>query len=778
MRPPRAVLRRRFVVRGVVQGVGFRPFVWGLAERLGLAGSVCNTSGGVVIEAEGDAAALDDFATSLRSQAPRLARIDSVSARDVPPRGDVGFAIDTSVAVAGEYQPISPDAATCADCVAELFDPCDRRFRHPFVNCTACGPRFTIIADVPYDRPLTTMRHFAMCERCRAEYEDPRDRRFHAQPICCPACGPRLWFAGASGGEVHGDALRLAVDTLLCGGIVAVKGLGGFQLACDARDDAAVRRLRARKRRPAKPFAVMLRDLDAVRALCHVGDAEAAILAGTARPVVLLRRRDDVGAARLAESVAPGLHELGVMLPYTPLHHLLLADAGVPLVMTSGNASEEPIARDNDEAVQRLAGIADAFLLHDRAIYARYDDSVVRVVDGVECLVRRARGYCPTPAEVDGAAAAGDVLALGAHLKNTFCVLRDGHAFVGPHIGDLDNPAALRHHDEALSTYLRLFRAAPRTVACDLHPDLASTRIAERWWDAGALPVRVQHHHAHVASVMAEHGLRGPLLGVALDGLGHGPDGTIWGGELLLCDEASFRRVGHLAPVRQPGGDLAAREGWRMAAAYLVAASVDRGLPGAGEPAAWIPAGEGAPDERRWRLVRRVAAAAGAAPVTTSAGRLFDAVASLLGVAHRSSFEAEAAMRLEALASSVPTGSVETLPVAMSGMPLVLDTVALVATLLRQRLDGRPVAELAAVFHESLCVALATAAARLAAENGVDRVALSGGVFQNAVVLRRCFELVADHGLRVYANRMVPANDGGISLGQALVASAAARTLA
>ncbi len=754
--------RRRFVVRGVVQGVGFRPFAWTLARDHGLAGFVRNTSGGVIIEAEGDPGGLDAFDTALRTRPPRLARIDSIEVAAMAPSGETGFAIETSRAVAGEYQPISPDAATCAACVAELFDPGDRRHRHPFINCTDCGPRFTIIEDVPYDRPLTTMRAFAMCSRCRDEYTDPGDRRFHAQPIACPDCGPRLWLATPEGVAVDGDPIRLAAAALRRGEIVALKGLGGFQIACAAGHAGAVARMRERKRRPAKPFAVMVGDLAAARALCNVDDVEAALLEGTVRPVVLLRVRAGA-AAVVAPGVAPGLRELGLMLPTTPLHHLLLEAAGGPLVMTSGNVSEEPIAAENADALRRLGAIADLFLLHDRAIHARYDDSVVRVVAGEARMVRRARGYCPAPLPVSGDGQ--QVLAMGAHLKNTFCVLRDGRAFVGPHVGDLDTPQALRHHDEALTTYLRLFRAAPSVVACDLHPDYASTGLAERWWEGGAVPVRVQHHHAHIASVMAEHGLRGRVLGVAFDGVGYGPDGTLWGGEFLVCDERSYRRAGHLAPVRQPGGDRAAREGWRMAAAYLEAAGrASEALPD-------VLGGAGAPDARRWRLVARVAAG-GTAPVTTSAGRLFDAAASLLGVAQASTFEGEAAMRLEAVAASA--GGVAGVDVAIAGEPAVLDTPALVAHLVDERRRGRPVPELAAVFHESLAQAVAATCHRLATAAAVRRVALSGGVFQNALLLQRCTVLLGERDLEVFTNRAVPANDGGISLGQALVAAAVA----
>ena len=755
-----ATLRRRFSVRGVVQGVGFRPFVWTLASRLSLAGTVRNTSGAVLIEVEGDSEAVDEFARALRDEAPRLARIDSVQSVDLEPVGEEGFRIVESQAVAGEYQPIAPDAATCPDCIADVFDPANRRFRYPFTNCTNCGPRFTIIEDVPYDRPLTTMRRFVMCDACRREYEDPADRRFHAQPNACAVCGPRLWFARADGAAIAGDGIDLAVAALGRGEIIGLKGLGGFQLSCDASDDTAVSTLRERKHRPQKPFAVMCAGIESVRELCEVSDDEAVLLAGTARPVVLLRLRRDPQARRLAPAVAPRLHELGVMLPYTPLHHLLLRSAPGPLVMTSGNVTEEPIAKDNDEGLRRLGRIADSFLLHDRDIYARYDDSVVRIVGDGERVIRRARGYCPLPVRIESER---QVLALGAHLKNTFCVLKGGNAFAGPHIGDLDNPLTLAHHDEALTTYLRLFRAEPSVVAADLHPDYASTRMAEAWWQRGARRVQVQHHHAHIASVMAEHGLRGMVLGVAFDGVGLGPDQSIWGGELLLCDERSYTRVGHLAPVRQPGGDAAAREGWRMAIAYLAAAGT---VP---ERPLEVLAGPDVPDERRWRLVSRLALSQNAAPLSTSAGRLFDAVASLLGAGQVSTFEAEAAMKLEAMAATIEPGAVAPLDAPFAGDPLVLDTVSLVRSLLDERLRGRPAAELAAVFHESLAQAVVAACVELAGRHHVRRVALSGGVFQNALLLARAEQLLRERDLEAYSNTLVPANDGGISIGQALV---------
>ncbi|MGA7986775.1 MAG: carbamoyltransferase HypF [Candidatus Dormiibacterota bacterium] len=756
--------RMGFTVRGVVQGVGFRPFVWNLATRLGLSGEVCNTSGALVIEVEGDPWALQAFAVALRRDAPRLARIDAIDERALHLEPDEGFRIVESRPVEGDYQPIAPDAATCPECVADIGDPGNRRHRYPFTNCTNCGPRFTIIEDLPYDRPLTSMRHFTMCDACRHEYEDPADRRFHAQPNACPACGPRLWCADPRGNELHGDPIELAASAIARGEIVALKGLGGFQLCCDATNTAAVTRLRQRKHRPSKPFAVMYPDVTAVRRQCIVTDPETALLEGSIRPIVLLRRRRDRESCVISDSVAPGLGEVGVMLPYTPMHHLLLRASGTILVVTSGNVSEEPIARENDEALRRLGRIADRFLLHDRDIAARYDDSVVRVVDGTAHLIRRARGYCPLPVRVESPG--GPVLALGAHLKNTFCVLRGGNAFTGPHIGDLDTPLALDNHDEALRAYLRLFRTEPVTVAADAHPDYASTRIAERWWSSGKHAVRVQHHHAHIASVLAEHGLRGPVLGVAFDGVGLGPDNAIWGGEFLICDERSYLRAGHLAPVRQPGGDVCAREGWRMAIAYLTAAG-ELGE----EPPHWFDETHGAPDQRRWRLVSRLARSE-AAPITTSAGRMFDAVASLLGVAHLSTFEAEAAMRLEALAASCgDLSTVDHVDIGLDGDPMVLDTVHLVRMLFLERQRGGDPRVLAAMFHESLARGIVKTCHRISGDHGVTRIALSGGVFQNSLLLSRVARMLRERGLVVYTNHEVPANDGGISLGQALVAA-------
>jgi hydrogenase maturation protein HypF len=705
--------RLAVTVRGTVQGVGFRPFVYRLAGRHDLTGWVRNSTGPVEIEVEGDPGGLGRFLRELADEAPPLARIESLHTVSIPPRQEHGFQIQESRARPADFQPIAPDAATCDDCVRELFDRHDRRYRYPFINCTNCGPRFTIIESLPYDRAATTMRAFVMCKTCQAEYDDPADRRFHAQPNACPVCGPRLSLP-----------LEDAVRALREGLIVAVKGLGGYQLACDARSEAAVARLRARKHRPTKPFAVMVADPGP---WSELGDEEWNLLRSAARPIVLLR-----GRGRLASGVAPGLHELGVMLPTTPLHHLLADDFDGPLVMTSGNRSEEPICRDEAEATEHLGAIADVFVAHDRPIASRYDDSVVRWAAGSGRVVRRARGLAPAPIPLPFGL---PVIATGAHLKAAFTVARDGRAFVGPHVGELDEVRTVQSFEEGLGTYSRLFRVEPARVACDLHPDYASTRIAERLGE----PLRVQHHHAHVASVIAEHGLDGPVCGVAMDGVGLGTDGTLWGGEVLGCDAAGYERVAHLAPVLLPGGDRCAREGWRMAAAY-----------GLEEP-------PGGVDPRTYELVRRVVRS-GRAPTTTSAGRLFDAVSSLLGVCQVSTYEGEAAARLEAAADPDVADAIEV---------ELEETSWLFTELVRRYRVGEGAARLAAIFHESLAGAIVRACLR----TGIHQVALSGGCFQNRRLLERCFAGLRSSGLQPYANEAVPANDGGLSLGQAWVAT-------
>jgi hydrogenase maturation protein HypF len=705
--------RRRVsvTVRGTVQGVGFRPFVYRLALHHGLGGWVRNSTGPVEIQVEGAGPQLSRFLAALESEAPPLARIDAVEAFPLPLQGESDFVIQASRSLEDGLQPVAPDAATCTDCLRELFDPGDRRHRYPFINCTNCGPRFTVIEDLPYDRPNTTMRRFTMCAECRREYEDPLDRRFHAQPIACWDCGPRL-----------SSPIGEAVAALRSGLVVAIKSLGGYQLACDARSEAAVGRLRARKRRPAKPFAVMTTEVVATT-------EEWRELRAPASPIVLVGRQRG-----LAEGVAPGLPEHGVMLPYTPLHHLLLADFGGPLVMTSGNLTEEPICREDDEARERLSAIADVFLSHDRPIAARYDDSVVRVYAGAARVLRRARGLAPAPLRLPPGP---PVVATGAHLKAAFTVARDGQAFVGPHVGDLDDLLTVHSYEEGLSRYERMFHVLPAQVACDLHPNYASTRIAERLLADGREPVRVQHHHAHVASVVAEHGLKGPVVGVALDGVGLGHDGTVWGGEILVCEDTRYERVAHLEPVPLPGGDLCAREGWRMAAAY-----------GLDQPPEGV-------DGRRFDLVRRLARSP-VTPLTSSMGRFFDAVASLLGVCQLSTYEGEAAARLEAAADPAVS---ELLDMELA------DNRRLFQALAARRAE--PVERLAAIFHNSVTHAVVRACQR----TGLRQAALSGGCFQNRRLLESCMDGLRRAGMEPYANEQVPPNDGGLSLGQAWVAT-------
>ena len=727
--------RARIRVEGVVQGVGFRPFVHRLARELEIAGYVRNDARGVEIEAEGRPERVERFCARLAADAPPLALVEAVRADDVAPRGDTGFTIARS----GEGAPaalVTADAATCDDCLRELFDPADRRFRYPFTNCTNCGPRFTIVAGVPYDRPRTTMAGFAMCAACRTEYDDPGDRRFHAQPNACPECGPRVRLHGVDAA----DPLTAAVAALREGRIVAVKGLGGFHLACRAADAAAVARLRARKHREEKPFALMAPDLAAAEALVELSERDRARLAGPERPIVLAPRRPGAG---VAASVAPTSAELGVMLPYTPLHHLLLADIGEPLVMTSGNRADEPIAYENEVALEQLRGIADVFLLHDRPIHVRTDDSIVRG----RMLLRRSRGFVPRADALP--VPAPPVLGCGAELKATFCVAKGTRAWVGHHIGDLRNAGTLDALRRGAAHFERLFDVRPEVVAHDLHPDYLSTAYAQERDDVEL--VAVQHHHAHLAACLAEHGETGPAVGAIYDGAGFGTDGTVWGGELLLGDLRSFARIGHLWPVRLPGGDRAAREPWRMACAWLLAAGVD------------------APDalraaHARWDAVERLCATGFAAPVTTSMGRLFDAVAALCGVRSVASYEGQAAMELEALATPGERGEYDCGD-GLDARPLVR---GLVADLAR----GAGAATVSARFHNTVARATADACAEAAAGAGVERVVLSGGVFQNRLLLSLTSGRLERRGLRVLVPERLPANDGGISYGQVAVAAA------
>ena len=762
LRPPTpATIRTRLRVEGTVQGVGFRPHVYRLAQALGLSGFVLNDSSGVLIEVEGPPGAVGEFADRLAREAPPLAVLERIGAEPVAATGQSGFRIAPSVGDARADAPVAPDTATCPACLAELRDPADRRHRYPFINCTDCGPRFSIVRGVPYDRPRTTMAGFRMCPACQAEYDDPADRRFHAQPNACPVCGPELSLVDPSGARLarREAALAAAVDALRAGAIVAVKGIGGFHLACLAADERAVTALRARKHREDRPFALMAGDAGAAGALVALTPREEAFLLGPARPIVVARRRR---GARVAAAVAPGSADLGVMLPYSPLHHLLLGDLGEPLVLTSGNVSDEPIAFRDEDALGRIGAIADLFLLHDRPIETRTDDSVLRAVDrrGTPLLIRRSRGYTPAPLRLP-IAAGRPVLACGAELKSTFCLARGHRAWVSHHIGDLENYETLRSFGDGVEHFRRLFDIDPEIVAFDLHPDYLSTKYA---LDRPELePVVVQHHHAHLAACLAEHGEPGPAIGAIFDGTGYGTDGTVWGGELLAGDLTGFERAGHLHPVRLPGAAQAIREPWRMACAWLVAAGSCALAP--------PPAIADRVDRRWWDRVAELCRTGLASPVTTSMGRLFDAVAALCGIRLSVSYEGQAAAELEAAcdpseAAAYPLGLVR------EGGQLVLDARETVVAAADDCAAGVPAARVSARFHNAVAAATVAACIRLAGERGLDTVVLSGGSFQNRVLLERVARDLRHAGVRVLVPERLPPNDGGISFGQAAVAAA------
>jgi hydrogenase maturation protein HypF len=759
-----ARVRKSVRVTGTVQGVGFRPFVYSLAARLGLSGFVGNDAEGVFAEVEGNAAAVGEFLVAVERDAPPLASIDAIVSKTIQPNGTSGFAIAPSAPGARRTALVSADSAMCADCLAELVDPRDRRYAYPFINCTNCGPRFTIVADVPYDRPNTTMAAFAMCEKCAAEYHNPADRRFHAQPVCCPACGPRLSLRSPDGSPAAaGDTVAAAAAVLRAGQVLAVKGLGGYHLAVDARNEEAAAALRARKHREDKPFAVMAAGLPAARQLCEVDETAAGLLASARRPIVLMPRRPGTVAA----AVAPGNRQLGVMLPYTPLHHLLLEAVDGPVVLTSGNISDEPIAYRDEDAFAQLRGIADAFLTHDRAIHIRTDDSVVRVWAGAagpepaergrEMVIRRSRGYVPEPVTVR-ARFPRTVLACGAELKNTFCLAKGNRAFVSHHIGDLENAATLRSFTEGIEHFGRLFGIEPQVVAYDLHPEYLSTKYA-LGLDLDACGV--QHHHAHIASCLADNGDDGPVIGVAFDGTGYGTDGTLWGGEFLVADPAGFERAGHLAPVPMPGGAAAIRQPWRMAAAYLRAA-----FPGGPPPGLDVVKR----NERNWAAVTSMAGRGVNAPLSSSAGRLFDAVAALLSVRDTINYEGQAAVELEQLADPGETGSYRA-EITGEG-PFCIEGAGLVRAVTGELAEGASAPLIAARFHNAVAALIEDGCVLARERHGLDTVALSGGVFQNVIVAERATARLEACGFRVLTHSRVPCNDGGISLGQAVVAGA------
>jgi len=751
----RAAYRLR--VTGLVQGVGFRPFVHRLAVRHHLAGWVRNATGGVQIAVEGPPEELDGFVTDLRREAPPLARIEAVALESAVVEGLERFAILVSEREADQRQPVSPDVGVCSACEAELFDSANRRFRYPFITCTDCGPRYTVIESMPYDRERTSMAAFRQCPACLAEYGEPGDRRYHSETNSCPACGPRLCFSATSPGVTDSGAALAGAGRLLArGGILALRGLGGFHLAVDATSATAVAKLRSRKRRDAKPLAIMVRTLDEVLPLAWVSDAEAALLTSPERPIVLLTARPDSG---LDPGVAPGLSQVGIMLAYTPLHHLLLALAKRPLVMTSGNLTDEPIATGNVEALTRLESIADGFLMHDREIVARYDDSVLRVVCEQPVFLRRARGYAPLPLPLP-VSSPRPLLAVGPDLKNTLTLVHGRTAYISQHVGDLESPETLEQFQAVLAANRRLFRIEPEVVVRDAHPGYLSTRLAREL--GFERTITVQHHHAHIAAVMAEHGVTEPVLGVAYDGTGYGDDGTTWGAEILAADLTGYRRVGHLLPVPLPGGDLAARTPWRAALGYL---SVEPGF-----ASSFAAAFEGV-DPREREVAERQIAQGLNAPLASSMGRLFDAAAAVIGLRRHASYEGQAAMELESLAGRRPATEYPCRFLEVGGR-LVLDPLPLLAVLGSRGMRGADPADLAADFHASIAWASTKLILRQAESTGLGTVALAGGVFQNARLLESLRGRLEGFGLRVLTPRQLSPNDGAISYGQAAVAAA------
>lgn len=762
-----AAARARFDVeiRGAVQGVGFRPFIYRLATGLGLSGWVANSPRGVAVEVEGPRPALDAFLARVRAEAPPRARVQEVSAVAHDPSGLAGFVIRESELAGPKAANLLPDAAVCPDCLREVFDPADRRYLYPFANCTQCGPRYTIVEGLPYDRDRTTMKRFTMCRRCRAEYEDPANRRFHAQPNACPECGPRLawWDAGGARRAGGHDALLVAAQALRAGRIVAVKGLGGFHLVVDARDGEAVSRLRSRKRRPTKPFAVMFPSLDAVRAACEVSPLEAALLASPETPIVLLARWEGGGDGpeRIADPVAPGSPLLGAFLPYTPLHHILLREAGAPLVATSGNLAEEPICTDEEEARERLRGIADGFLVHDRPIARPVDDSVVRVVLGDTMILRRARGYAPLPLPLPRPAPS--ILAVGGHMKNTVALTAGDQVFLSQHVGDLETERAARAFRAAIADLERIYDLSPSCAACDLHPDYLSSRHAA---EEGVPVAGVQHHHAHVVSCLVDNRLDGTVLGVSWDGTGYGTDGTIWGGEFLVASAAAYRRAAHLRTFRLPGGSLAVREPRRVALGLLYEAF--------GEEAAAmsdLPPIAAFADRELSVLVASLRARL-CAPVTSSAGRLFDAVAALLGLLQVATFEGEAAMALEHAARGAARAEPYPFRLAASSRggvpgPRIVDWEPALRAIIEEIRGGARPAAVATRFHATLAETVLS----VAREIREPRVALSGGCFQNPLLLERTVERLRAEGFHPFWHRSVPPNDGGLAVGQAAVAA-------
>jgi hydrogenase maturation protein HypF len=763
----RAIERRAITVHGIVQGVGFRPFIYALAYRYGLAGWVRNDVEGVHIEVEGYTQNLDSFMRAIYAEAPPLAVVEDVLWARCAPQGEQHFHIEESAEGAHHVALISPDVTVCADCLREMFDPSNRRYRYPFINCTNCGPRFTITRCVPYDRVMTTMAIFEMCPDCRREYDDPLNRRFHAQPNACPTCGPRAQLVDPSGRDIAGEhAIRQTAEILRSGGVVGIKGLGGYHLACSPFDPAAVEALRSRKVRQDKPFALMATSVEQARSLCSIGTEEEKLLGSPARPIVLMDRAPD---CKVADGVAPRQDTLGVMLAYTPLHYLLLNEVDMPLVMTSGNRSDEPIAYQDDEAMSQLHGIADAFLTHNRPIHVRCDDSVVRCIGGRPSPIRRSRGYAPAPLAITGGFKR-HVLACGGEMKNTFCVAKENHAFLSHHIGDLENYQTLCAYREGIEHYCRLFDIEPALVAHDLHPDYLSTQYARELEEAGLPTVGIQHHHAHIASCLAdnERPAGETVIGVALDGTGYGTDGTIWGGEFFTGSiAAGFTRHASLKPIPLPGGESAIRQPWRIGLAQVIrlyGEEATRQLP--------LPIVQDTGD-RNVRIIARLMEYGLNTPLTSSAGRLFDVVSAIAGIpgAWQTTYEGQAAIELEIAAHGA---SEESYPFSLApdhGLWRI-DTDNILTCVVEDVLKGRSAATIAARFHRTMAEVVVAGCERVreTAARSCSTVALSGGTFQNRLLTEQAEAMLKDRGFTVYRHWRVPTNDGGLSLGQAVLA--------
>ncbi len=746
--------RLQIRVNGIVQGVGFRPFVFSLAREHSLSGTVSNTSAGVSIEVQGPAENLEQFQKCLEEDAPPLSFITETDRQEleiIPRESDF-----TILPSNGEFTVstlISPDVATCPDCIAEIFDPSNRRYHYPFTNCTNCGPRYTIIENIPYDRPYTSMRHFPMCPACQHEYEDPHDRRFHAQPNACPECGPRIWLCGADGAELATqDVLRKTAQALRDGKIIAMKGLGGFHLVVDASNEDAVRTLRRRKGREAKPLALMVRDLDTARYLVEISDAEVEILTSLHSPITLLKRKLPNGL--VAGSVAPGNDRLGIMLPYTPLHHLLLTQAPPVLVMTSANLSEEPICIDNEEARQRLSGIADLFLLHNRDIYLRTDDSVVTHQAGQIRPIRRSRGYAPRPIIIPGTGP--PILATGGELKNTLCLLRDRFAFLSQHVGDLENLEAYDFFQKTAEHLQRIFEVEPELIVHDLHPAYLSTRWAKE--QEIAPTIAVQHHHAHLASVMAEHGVTGKTLGIILDGTGYGTDGSIWGGEFLLGDFSGFIRAGSLEPLLLPGGDAAIRAPWRVATAYLMQVFEDEEFPR-------LPF----MDDHDLTPIQQMLQREFQTVATTSMGRLFDAVAAMSGGCPEIQYEAQAAIEFMQAADGELSHRAYPISIMETDAQLIWEIRPLLRAVARDVQRGRELATISCKFHRTLVEGIVEMAREILMRQEPEALALSGGVFQNELLFESLLPRLEELGVPILTHQQVPTNDGGLALGQVML---------